>query len=142
MGNCMKINILIPNKINVGYRKCNHTYTGQLGFVTYFDHEDRLCKEQSWNDWRNPYLGNHIYENKPLSGFVLNKNEDNNRCYNMKHSHIIIYDPRGFEFEITIENLLYILRNTNCINRKLEDEFVFGWMNGHFLLTSAKKIIR
>ena len=39
-----------------------------------------------------------------------------------------VYDPRGFEFEITIENLLYILENANSIKGKgLEGEFVYGW---------------
>lgn len=39
-----------------------------------------------------------------------------------------VYDPRNFEFEITFENLLYILENTNSIKGKgLEGEFVYGW---------------
>lgn len=39
-----------------------------------------------------------------------------------------MYDPRNFEFEITIENLLYILENTTSTKGKgLEGEFVYGW---------------
>lgn len=132
----MKTNILIPNKINIGYVKRDDTYTGQLGFVTYFDNKDQLRKEKSWNDWRDESLGNNIYENKPLSGFVLNKKVGGDRySWNPRQTYIRVYDPRGFEFEITIENLLYILDNTSCIVGKgLEGEFVYGWVNGQLLL--------
>jgi hypothetical protein len=39
-----------------------------------------------------------------------------------------VFDPRGFEFEITLPNLLYILQHTNSIKGKgLEGKFVYGW---------------
>lgn len=140
MGNYMKTNILIPDKINVGYVKRGDTYTGQLGFVTYIDNKGQLRKEKSWNDWRNADLGNNIYDNTPVSGFVLNKKVGGDRCgWNPRQTYIRIYDPRGFEFEITTENLLYILDNTSCFAGKgLDGEFVYGWVNGQLLLISVK----
>ncbi|WP_257006964.1 hypothetical protein [Shouchella clausii] len=39
-----------------------------------------------------------------------------------------VHDPRGFEFEITVPNLLYILENTSSIKGKgFKGEFVYGW---------------
>jgi hypothetical protein len=48
--------------------------------------------------------------------------------WNHRHAYVRIYDPRNFEFEISIENLLYILENTSAIKGKgLEGDFVYGW---------------
>jgi hypothetical protein len=43
--------------------------------------------------------------------------------------HIVVYDPRGFEFEISIPNLLYILQEcTSTKGKGLDGEFVYlGW---------------
>ena len=63
------------------------------------------------------------------NGFVLNKKVgDYSSGWNHRQAYCRIYDPRNFEFEITIENLLYILENANSIKGKgLEGEFVYGW---------------
>lgn len=55
--------------------------------------------------------------------------------WNFRQAYCRIYDPRGFEFEITIENLLYILENTNSIVGKgLEGDFVYGWCGKDMVL--------
>ncbi|GAA4879169.1 hypothetical protein GCM10023310_69120 [Paenibacillus vulneris] len=55
--------------------------------------------------------------------------------WNHRQTYTRIYDPRGFEFEITITNLLYILENTNSIKGKgLEGEFVYGWHGSDLIL--------
>ena len=39
-----------------------------------------------------------------------------------------MYDPRGWEFEITVPNLLFILECSNSIKGKgLEGEFIYAW---------------
>ena len=64
-----------------------------------------------------------------LKGFVLNKKVGGDKYnWNPRQTYTRVYDPRGFEFEIDINNLLYILENTSCIKGKgLEGEFVYGW---------------
>lgn len=122
--------IYIPKTINVGYQYREDTYTGKLAYVTYFDADNKLRKEVSWNNWRNDDICNDIYKNIPTEGFVLNKKVGGEkRCgYDVRRTYTRVYDPRGFEFEITIQNLLYILENCNCIKGKgLEGEFVYGW---------------
>lgn len=125
----MKSSIFIPKKINVGFRERKDTYTKKLAYVIYFDEKNVLRKEKSWNSWRDHSIENIIYENVPTSGFVLNKKVgDYVSDWNHRQAYIRVFDPRGFEFEITIENLLYILENVNSIKGKgLEGEFIYGW---------------
>lgn len=69
------------------------------------------------------------FDNSPLEGFVLNKKVGGYRSgWNNRQTYCRVYDPRGFEFEITIPNLLYILENSNSIKGKgLEGKFIYGW---------------
>lgn len=125
----MKSNIFIPKTINVGYQNRSDTYTGKLAYVIYYDEKGKLRKEASWNSWRDEEIPNEEFENVPTSGFVLNKKVgDYDSGWNHRHAYCRIYDPRNFEFEITFENLLYILENANSIKGKgLEGEFIYGW---------------
>lgn len=125
----MKNNIFIPKTINVGYQNRSGTYTGKLAYVIYYDEKGKLRKEASWNSWRDEKIPNEEFDNVPTSGFVLNKKVgDYSSGWDHRQAYCRVYDPRNFEFEITIENLLYILENANSIKGKgLEGEFVYGW---------------
>jgi hypothetical protein len=69
------------------------------------------------------------FENVPIEGFVLNKKAGGySSGWNHRQTYCRIYDPRGFEFEVNIPNLLYILENANCMKGKgLEGKFIYGW---------------
>lgn len=125
----MKSNIFIPKIINVGYQNRSGTYTGKLAYVIYYDEKGKLRKEASWNSWRDEKIPNEEFDNVPTTGFVLNKKVgDYSSGWDHRQAYCRVYDPRNFEFEITIENLLYILENANSIKGKgLEGEFVYGW---------------
>lgn len=136
----MKSSIFIPKTINVGYQKRSETYTGKLAYVIYYDQKGKLRKETSWNNWRDKNIPNDEFDNIPIEGFVLNKKAgDCSDGWNHRQAYCRVYDPRGFEFEITIENLLYILENTNCIKGKgLEGEFIYGWDGKDLVLLPLK----
>jgi len=125
----MKSNIFIPEKINVGFQNRSDTYTKKLAYIIYYDQKGVLRKETSWNSWREKKIENVITENVPTSGFVLNKKAGGyDTGWNHRQTYCRVYDPRGFEFEITIPNLLYILENTTSTKGKgLEGDFVYGW---------------
>jgi hypothetical protein len=125
----MKTNIFLPEKINVGFRNREDTYTKKLAYIIYFDEKGVLRKETSWNSWRDKTIENEIHENVPTSGFVLNKKAGGySTGWNHRQTYVRVYDPRGFEFEITVPNLLYILENaTSTKGKGLEGEFVYGW---------------
>lgn len=132
----LKNNIFIPKTINVGYQNRKGTYTGKLAYVIYYDEKGKLRKETSWNGWRDQDISNEEFENVPTEGFVLNKKVgDCSTGWDHRQAYCRVYDPRNFEFEITIENLLYILENTNSIKGKgLEGEFVYGWSGKDLIL--------
>ena len=125
----MKSSIFIPSKICVGYCNREDTYTKKLAYVVYYDNRNKRRKETSFESWRDKKIPIDDFENIPTSGFVLNKNVDGYKVdWNMRKSYIRVYDPRGFEFEIGLENLLYILENASSFKGKgLEGEFVYGW---------------
>lgn len=80
------------------------------------------------------------FENKPTEGFVLNKKMGGVSGYRSWYDHdriekVRIYDPRGFEFEITIPNLLFILQECNAYKGKgLEGEFVYAWQGAELII--------
>lgn len=125
----MKTSLFIPEKIVVGYDKREDTYTGKLAYIIYNDEKGKLRKEASWNNWRDKKINPDTFENIPTEGFVLNKNVGGYKSgWNHRQSAIRVYDPRGFEFEISLENLLYILEYSNSMKGKgLEGEFIYSW---------------
>lgn len=125
----MKSSLFVPDKINVGYQERGGTYTGKLAYVIYFDQKGKLRKEVSWNSWRDQKIDNLITENIPTSGFVLNKKAgDYKYDWNHRQAYARVYDPRGFEFEITIDNLLYILECCDMFKGKgIDGELVYAW---------------
>lgn len=123
--------LIIPNKIMVGYQARKDTYTGQLAYVIYYDQKGVLRKEKSWKGWRDKSFTPNHYENVPTEGFVLNKKVGGVResyGWNTRQEYVRVYDPRGFEFEISIPNLLFILKECDCSRGKgLEGKFVYAW---------------
>ena len=147
--NMEKTNLFIPKKCKVGLQRRDGTYTGKLGYVIY--HDGKVWrKETSWEGWRHKEgqkfgywdsnLGDRVeelltgvepieFDNVPTEGFVLNKKAGGySSGWNHRQTYCRVYDPRGFEFEITIPNLLYILQECSAYKGKgLEGEFVYSW---------------
>ena len=132
----MKSNIFVPKRINVGFQERSSTYTGKLAYVIYYDEKGTLRKEKSWNGWRNKEIPNEEFDNVPTEGFVLNKHVGGYASgWEHRNSYCRVYDPRNFEFEISIENLLYILECCDSIKGKgLQGEFVYAWDGVDLLL--------
>lgn len=130
----MTTSIFIPEKIKVGFQHRSDTYTNNLAYVIYYDEKGKLRKENSWESWRDKSIEPKSFTNDPIEGFVLNKKVGGYRYYDYRQTYIRVYDPRGFEFEINVQNLLYILENQSCSKGKvLEGKYVYGW-NGKDLI--------
>jgi hypothetical protein len=140
----MKKQLFIPERLKVGFVERGGTYTGRLAYVIYYDQKGVLRKETSWQTWRDKKIEPIELENKPFEGFVLNKRAGGAAgswsSWNVRQEYCRVWDPRcegtdkdgksisGFEFEITIPNLLYILSECNCHKGKgLEGTFVYAW---------------
>jgi hypothetical protein len=128
--------MMIPDTIRVGYQTRSDTYTGKLAYVIYIDEKGKVRKESSWKSWRDAKIEPNDFKNEPTSGFVLNKKVgDYKSDWNHRMAHIRIYDPRGFEFEISVENLLYILQEcTSTKGKGLEGDFVYAWSGSDLVL--------
>ncbi len=129
-----KNKLFIPTKIRVGYQKRDDTYTKRLAYVIYYDQLGKIRKETSWNSWRDKKIAAEEFENKPHSGFVLNKGVQRYGHWGSGRNMVRVYDDRGIEFEITVSNLMFILMVTNCHKRGLEGEFVYAWHSGELIL--------
>lgn len=126
----------IPDKIKVGFQGRKSTYTGKLAYIIYYDNKGVLRKEKSWEGWRDKSISPEDFENKPTSGFMLNRHAGGySSGWNHRQSYCRIWDPRGFEFEITIDNLLWILDHVDCNKGKtLDGEFVYSWVGTDLVL--------
>jgi hypothetical protein len=69
------------------------------------------------------------FDNVPTEGFVLNKKVGGySNGWDHRATYCRVYDPRGFEFEISVPNLLFILQECNAMKGKgLEGSFVYAW---------------
>ncbi len=123
----MNTKLYIPQLIKVGFQKRDDTYTGKLGYVIYRDDKKVWRKEKSWNGWRDEKVKPVELENVPHSGFHLNKGVERYGYWGSGRSMCRVYDDRGFEFEITIDNLMFILMGSDCSKRELAGEFVYSW---------------
>jgi hypothetical protein len=134
----MSEQIYIPKNLKVGYQKRGDTYSGKLGFVTYLDDKNVHRQEKSFNGWIEKKMGVDDFENKPMEGFVLNRNVGgvyDSYTSDIRIEKVRVYDPRGFEFEIDIPNVLRILQEcTSTKGKGLEGEFVYGWIGKKLVL--------
>ncbi len=128
--------LYIPDKIKVGFQKRGDTYTKKLAYVIYYDLKGELRKEKSWESWRDKQIDPLDFPNNPTDGFVLNKKVGGHRSHwNFRDAHVRVYDPRDFEFEISVANLLYILSECDCSRGKgLEGKFVYAWDKNELIL--------
>jgi len=130
------MHIVIPKKLNVGFVNRKDTYSGKLAYITYWDNKGKLRKEVSWQKWRDKKIPNMKLANKPIEGFVLNKRVGGYKTgWNTRATYIRVYDPRGFDINISVDNLLYILESVTCSkNKGLESKFVYGWSGTELVL--------
>ena len=71
-----------------------------------------------------------------MEGFVLNRKAGGtSNGWNHRSTYCRVYHPMNFEFEISIENLLYVLENTSSIKGKgLENKMILGWQGKDLIL--------
>ena len=129
-------NIFVANKIRVGFQNRSGCFTNRLAYVIYYDEKGKIRKEKSWEAWRNKDIPPEEYENIPTEGFTINKDikRYTGEWFSSTRTMIRIHDPRGFEFEVTTENLIGILMHTDCLRRGLIGQFVYAWAGTDLVL--------
>ena len=132
----MSTNLVIPQTLKVGYVNRSDTFTGKLAYVTYIDSVGKHRKQSSWESWRDISIPSDDFKNDPIEGIVLNKvaggggSQWNKRLYVVRVS-----DPRGFEIEIEVSNLLFILKNCSSdVVDGVKGKFVYAWQGTELVL--------
>lgn len=121
--------LFIPSKIKVGFQERKDTFTGKLAYIIYFDEKGVLRKEKSWLSWCDDKIESFEFENTPRSGYLFNKGVQRYGYHwgGSGRSMVRIYDPRDFEFEITVDNVIGILMHSDVSKRDIVEECVFAW---------------
>jgi len=128
--------LTIPKKIKAGFQERSDTYSKRLGFV--IKNDGNKADPKSWTNWIDKKMPVEEYDNEPIGGFVLNRDVGGtHRSYgwDARREKVRVYDPRNFEIEITVDNLLFILQECSSIKGKgLEGDFVYAWMGSQIVL--------
>lgn len=102
----------------------------KVAFVSYYDEKGKFRHETSFNKWISQDVPTEEHKNVPTRGFKIFKQANRhswNRFCSYRNVSVEIQDPRGWVFEISHDNLAWII--DNCIINKgdIEGEFVYGW---------------
>lgn len=125
----------IPDRILVGYVNRTETFTGKLAYVTYYKKGGVIAKEVSWKSWRDKAIEPDEFNNVPVEGFEINKSVSRDSRWSNRSIYCRMYDPRGFEFEISVDNLLFILQNYEYDPISgFKGKFVYAWNKQELIL--------
>jgi hypothetical protein len=149
--------LIIPKLCKAGFNVRTDTYSQRLAYVIYNDGK-KWRKETSWEGWRQKEgeskgrtwnaktrqyeekYGEEVrvveFENVPTSGFVLNKKVGGHSSgWNHRNTYCRVWDPRNWEFEISLENLLFILQETDSMKGKgLVGDFCYSYSGKDLVL--------
>jgi hypothetical protein len=132
--------LYIPKTITIGFRKRDDTFTGKLAYVIYTDHTGKLRKEASWNSWRDHKIATVTVDNAPQQGFTFNKGVKRDGYWGSGRSVIRVWDPRDFEFEISVDNLIGILMHADVSKRDITEPCVFAWNGTELILLPTNSL--
>ena len=127
-------NMFIPTKIRVGFQKREGTFTGKLAYIIYYDEKGKIRKETSWNSWCDSTIPSVEFENTPRNNYVFNKGIKRDGHWGSGRSVIRVHDPREFEFEISVDNLIGLLMHSDVSKRDIVEECVFAWLGSELIL--------
>lgn len=119
--------LFIPSNLEIGFQHRHDTMDSKLAYITYKKEDNSIFKEKSWNSWRNQDIPIEKYENKPISGFIIAKNIHQHCSYRHNRVKMRIYDARGYDFEISIENLSVIIDHCDINKSEIIGECVYAW---------------
>lgn len=125
----------VPEKLKIGFQKRNDTFDGQLSFITYYDQKNVLKKEKSWTSWIDDSIFSMELENMPTTGFIVNKSVNRgNYSFGGGRDVVRIYDPRGFEFEVSTGNYVGLSEYIDIIKGELIGQLVYAFDSGGNLI--------
>lgn len=121
------MNINIPQKLKVGFKSRGESLDGNLSFVTYLNEKGEVAQEKSWNSWRDKNIDALDINNIPTNGYFFDKSIKRMGSFSSANSYLRVYDSRGFEFEIKIENVSLILQTCTIDKGEIKEKCILGW---------------
>lgn len=126
---------IVPKRLNVGYNKKSNTTNGLLGYVIYYDLKTgELRKEKSQDSWRDKSIKSMDFDNVPMKGFLFSSNIVRGGYYRGVVEKIRVFDPRGFDVEISIENLMKIIEHYTIEKAEINGKLAYTWYGNELLL--------
>lgn len=134
-------------RFKVGFNKRNDTYTQKLGFINPLVQEktekkkEKFKYEKSYENWRDHKITEEFFDNVPLSGFILNY-KVGGHYYGWNEGRepkMRVLDPRGFEIEITLHNLVGLLEFGMSRGKLFDTEMIYIYKDGHLTLLSVEQ---
>lgn len=82
-----------------------------------------------------------IVKNTPQKGFSINKNTYSEADYKSYVDGVTVFDPRGFEFSISIGNFLHLAKNNVIDHGEIIAECILSWsVRGTLVLLTTNSI--
>lgn len=128
----------IFEKMYVGFQRDRYRTNENpriLGFAVPYDQTKASKNRQKTVDnWRQKDIEPRILENSPTRGFrlleVVSRYSTSNKLFR-------VLDPRGFELEISSDNLLDIALASTIVKGEIVEECVWASSNGVYLLPTS-----
>lgn len=120
-------NMKFYDKYYVGFQKNrykNNEAFRILGFATYVAADKAFEKRKETVDrWRDKEIQPITFDNVPMSGFkicdVVSRHHNDNKKFRIE-------DPRGFELEIDVYNLMDIINKHTIVNGTIVEPMLWG----------------
>ena len=132
--------MFIPKKLKIGFQTRKDTFTEKLAYVIYYDEKGALRKEASWTSWCDSKIPSMEIDNVPTIGYVFNKGIKRDGYWGNGRSVIRVHDPRGFEFEISVNNMIGLLMHSDVAKREIQQECVFAWQGTELCLLPTNSV--
>lgn len=127
--------LYIPAKLKVGFQKREDSFDGKLSFVTYYDTNGKLINETRWRSWCDQDITDLEIDNVPFKNAILNKKISHaGYRYGTGKTTIRIYDSRGFEYEIDIDNFMGIAQEYSVVKGEISGDFIYAFCNNKLIL--------
>lgn len=132
------MSVTIPEKVYVGFQGRRGQDEVPLGFMTpYTDDEAGKKRQATVDQWAggrgygaNKTFNSVIIDNEPMYGFRLGRAIRRSGHFGSGASYVRIEDPRGFELEISIENLVAVLEDVAMERCEFVGALIWGRVAG------------
>ena len=117
--------------------------TFPLGFMTYDDgkaaSKERIAKVLRWAGKKETDQGVMKFKNEPISGF---KFENYASRYRTDNKWFEVNDPRGFQLQISAQNLVDLISKNTVVKGELQGDYVWARANSNNYLVESSRMTK